>query len=601
MSLEAGTKLGSYEILDAIGAGGMGEVYRARDNKLGREVAIKVLPEEFTQHPQKLARFEREARLLAALNHPGIATLYGVEESEGKPFLVMELVEGETLAERIARGPLPVDEALTVSQQIAEALEAAHEKGVIHRDLKPANIKVDPEGQVKVLDFGLAKLAEAEIDSSGEGGSASPTLSRDATRAGVILGTAAYMSPEQAKGKTVDKRTDIFSFGIVLYEMLTGKKAFAGEDVSDVLAAVIRAEHDWKGEGVPSELDPRIHKLLRQCLRKDRKNRRQSIGDVRVEIEKITAEPAGAPPLAVSGSSRARERLAWGLAILVATLVTGITVWSVMRPDPRPPTRFPVTLPATDQLVRYGIALSPDGRDLVYTGTRGGVAELYRRSMDQLEALPIRGTEGAQYPFFSPDGEWVGFFADRQLKKVSLAGGQPVTLCDAGDRRGASWGPDDLIVFATLESRGLMRVSALGGAPERVTTLENGEAGHHWLDVLPGGKAVLFTVWSGGLEDARIAVQSLETGERRVLVDGTHPRYAPTGHIVFARADSLWAVPFDADRLEMTGAPTPVLEEVRVSGNIGLANFALASDGSLVLCPAWSGQQEVRVGGSGRP
>ena len=285
MSLTVGEKLGSYEILSPLGAGGMGEVYRARDSQLGREVAIKVLPEEFTDHPQKLARFEREARLLAALNHPGIATLHGLEKVKGKPFLVMELVEGETLAERIARGPLPVDETLTLAQQIADALEAAHEKGVIHRDLKPANIKVDPEGQVKVLDFGLAK---AFADEGPEGElSQSPTLSRDATRAGVILGTAAYMSPEQAKGKTVDKRSDIFSFGIVLYEMLTGKRAFAGEDVSDVLAAIIRAEPDWKG--VPSDLDPRIQSLLRRCLRKDRKTRLRDVGDVRNEIEAILA------------------------------------------------------------------------------------------------------------------------------------------------------------------------------------------------------------------------------------------------------------------------------------------------------------------------
>ncbi len=339
MALSAGTRLGPYEILAPIGAGGMGEVYRARDTKLGREVAIKVLPEEFTQHPQKLARFEREARLLASLNHPGIATLYEVEEAEGKPFLVMELVEGETLAERIARGPLPVDEALTLSQQIAEALEAAHEKGVIHRDLKPANIKVDPEGHVKVLDFGLAKAFADEVPESEL--SASPTLSRDATKAGVILGTAAYMSPEQAKGKTVDKRTDIFSFGIVLYEMLTGKRAFAGEDVSEVLAGIIKMEPDWKA--VPSDLDPRIRSLLHRCLKKDHKKRLRDIGDVRNEIDVIRAEPAAAPaqqPLAVSAPSRARERVVFGL---VAALVAGITVWSVMRPASPRLARFAIS------------------------------------------------------------------------------------------------------------------------------------------------------------------------------------------------------------------------------------------------------------------
>ncbi|HEX9724191.1 MAG TPA: protein kinase, partial [Vicinamibacteria bacterium] len=438
------------------------------DARLGRDVAIKVLPEEFSQHPHKLARFEREARLLAALNHPGIATLHGLEEIEGKPFLVMELVEGETLAERIARGPLPVDEALTISQQIAEALEAAHEKGVIHRDLKPANIKVDPEGHVKVLDFGLAKLAEPESESPGEAGSQSPTLSRDATRAGVILGTAAYMSPEQAKGKTVDKRTDIFSFGIVLYEMLTGKGAFAGEDVSDVLAAVIRAEPDWSA--LPKDLAPRLEALLQRCLRKDRKLRRRDIGDVGLEIQEILAN-SGSGKTAAPGVALERTSL-WRAVVLTAmasALITGVTVWSVRPPGPLPPSRFAVTLPASDRLVPSGLALSPDGRDLVYVGIRDGVTSLYRRSMDQLEVEPIRGTEGAEYPFFSPDGEWVGFFADDKLNKVSLAGGPSVALCDARNFRGASWGQDNFIVFAARVFPGLMRVSASGGVPEEVT------------------------------------------------------------------------------------------------------------------------------------
>ena len=585
MPLTPHTKLGPFEILSPLGAGGMGEVYRARDARLGRDVAIKVLPEEFSQHPHKLARFEREARLLAALNHPGIATLHGLEEIEGKPFLVMELVEGETLAERIARGPLPVDEALTISQQIAEALEAAHEKGVIHRDLKPANIKVDPEGHVKVHDFGLAKLAEPESESPGEAGSQSPTLSRDATRAGVILGTAAYMSPEQAKGKTVDKRTDIFSFGIVLYEMLTGKGAFAGEDVSDVLAAVIRAEPDWSA--LPKDLAPRLEALLQRCLRKDRKLRRRDIGDVGLEIQEILAN-SGSGKTAAPGVALERTSL-WRAVVLTAmasALITGVTVWSVRPPGPLPPSRFAVTLPASDRLVPSGLALSPDGRDLVYVGIRDGVTSLYRRSMDQLEVEPIRGTEGAEYPFFSPDGEWVGFFADDKLNKVSLAGGPSVALCDARNFRGASWGQDNFIVFAARVFPGLMRVSASGGVPEEVTIPQEASEGiHQWPDVLPGGKAVIFTQWSGSIDDAKIAVQSLETGERRMLVDGAHPRYAPTGHIVFARANSLWVIPFDSDRLEVTGAPTPVLEGIVGSRTIGIANFALAGDGSLVYVP----------------
>ncbi len=464
MSLTPSTKLGSYEIVAAIGAGGMGEVYRARDNKLGREVAIKVLPEEFTQHPQKFARFEREARLLAGLNHPGIATLHGLEEAEGKPFLVMELVEGETLQERIAHGPIPANEALTLSQQIAEALEAAHEKGVIHRDLKPSNIKVDPEGQVKVLDFGLAKAFADEVPESEL--SASPTLSRDATRAGVILGTAAYMSPEQAKGKTVDKRTDIFSFGVVLYEMLTGKKAFAGEDVSDVLASIMKLDPDW--EAIPSGLDPRVDSLLRRCLRKDRKKRLRDIGDVGNKIEEILADPTAATaqqPLAVSAPSRARERVTWGLAIVVGALVTGLTVWGVVRPAPQTIARFPLTLPPGDSFTgtgRHLVALSPDGTRFVY----GANEQLYLREMDQLEAALIRGSDvNPRSPFFSPDGQWVGFYADGNLRKVSVTGGAPVTLCQAGNLFGASWGADDTILFGQ-GGGGILRVSANGGTPE---------------------------------------------------------------------------------------------------------------------------------------
>jgi len=474
MPLTAGEKLGSYEILSPLGAGGMGEVYRARDTKLGREVAIKVLPEEFKQHPQKLARFEREARLLAALNHPGIATLYGVEEAESpqpersaersgvaereavgvpppsskrtsasvagargegpgprgperrQPFLVMELVEGETLAERIARGPLPVTETLEISQQIAEALEAAHEKGVIHRDLKPANIKVDAEGHVKVLDFGLAKAFAEEVPESEL--SQSPTLSRDATRAGVILGTAAYMSPEQAKGKTVDKRTDIFSFGIVLFEMLTGKKAFAGEDVSDVLAAIIRSEPEWSA--LPQDLDPRLDTLLRRCLQKDRKLRRRDIGDVRVEIQEILANPTS-PSVPVATGHLTHGRWLGVAGLVVGALITGITVWSMTRRGPPAPesiTRFTLTLPPGDSFTSIGghlVALSPDGTRLVYVANQ----RLYLREMDQMEATPIRGTDLVPInPFFSPDGQWVGFWANGDLRKISVAGGAPVTL-----------------------------------------------------------------------------------------------------------------------------------------------------------------------------
>ena len=586
MALSAGTRLGPYEILAPLGAGGMGEVYRARDGKLGREVAIKVLPEEFTKHPEKLARFEREAKLLGALNHPGIATLHGLEESGGEPFLVMELVEGETLAERIARGPLPVEEALSVSQQIAEALEAAHEKGVIHRDLKPANIKVDAEGQAKVLDFGLAKAwgEEADGSSSSASLSQSPTLAHSGTQAGVILGTASYMSPEQAKGKGVDKRTDVFSFGVVLFEMLAGHKAFAGEDVSDVLASVIKLEPEW--QALPPGLDPRIQSLLRRSLRKDRKKRLQAIGDVRVEIEDILADPPGSPShthRAVAAPSRAPERVAWAVALLLAVLAAG----TLRRSEPPEPvvTEFAVTLPAGERLTQATsrqLAFSPDASRLVYVANQ----QLYLREMDQLDAVPIRGTDvDPSGPFFSPDGQWVGFIEREVLKRVSLDGGAPLTVCAVEGVRGASWGADDRIVFA--DPRGILRVSASGGTPEVVIPLEPNERVNE-AQVLPGGQAILFSL--GTLSSPRhgqIATQSLETGERKVHVaSGADPRYVPTGHMVYALEETLVAAPFDLERLEVTGDPVPVLENVRRDYGAGSrAQATISASGSLAYVP----------------
>ena len=578
MALESGSRLGAYEILSAIGAGGMGEVYRARDSKLGREVAIKVLPEEFTQHPQKLARFEREARLLASLNHPGIATLYEVEESEGKPFLVMELVEGETLAERIGRGPIPVNEALTLAQQIAEALEAAHEKGVIHRDLKPANIKVDPEGHVKVLDFGLAKAFADEVPESEL--SASPTLSRDATKAGVILGTAAYMSPEQAKGKTVDKRSDIFSFGIVLYEMLTGKRAFAGEDVSEVLARILASEPDWKA--LSPNIPPSLVKLLGRCLSKDRKNRLRDIGDARFEIQEILTAPR-----ATSETVKARAPvLAWGLAVLVAALVGGIIVWSLTRPAPPRLARFAISEPP-NVFINPGftptVTISPDGTRIVYVGPG---EQLYVRAVDQLEAVALRGGVGRN-PFISPDGNWVGFRSEGDnLEKVSIHGGPPVVLSEGlGGIAGASWGADDRIIFGTEATNGLFRVSAAGGGErEPLTTLEEGESGHLWPEILPGGRTVVFTV-EKGQANFEIAALNLETGERKLLIPGgSNPHYAATGHIVYGIEGTLRAVPFDLDALEVKGDPIPVLEGV-VTQVRGDAHFSLAEDGTLAYVP----------------
>ncbi len=443
MALTQGTRLGSHEIVAPIGAGGMGEVYKARDTKLGREVAIKVLPEAFAENKERLARFEREARLLASLNHPNIATIHGLEESEGVHFLVLEFVPGETLAERIKKGPVPIGETLPLFKQIAEGLEAAHEKGIIHRDLKPANIKVTPEGKVKVLDFGLAKAlaGEAVVQDLSE----SPTLTRDATETGVLLGTAPYMSPEQARGKEVDKKTDIWAFGCCFYEALTGKTAFLGETVSDTIAAILDREPEW--QALPENTPVGVRSLLRRCLQKDPHRRFRDVWDVRIEIEEAANEPDAVGDIRAVETTRARRRpaVSWILAALAA-FVAGITVWYLKPPAPRPVTKMivgvepaeflgtihPAATYSGSTLCRPAVALSPDGRHLVFgAGDIEGVRRLYLRPMDELEAEPIPGTEGGLGPFFSLDGEWIGFWAGGKLKKVPIDGGPPVALCDA--------------------------------------------------------------------------------------------------------------------------------------------------------------------------
>ena len=551
----------------------------------GGKSPSKFFPKSLRNIRQKLVRFEREAKLLASLNHPGIATLHGLEKAKGKPFLVMELVEGETLAARIARGPIPVNEALTLSQQIAEALEAAHEKGVIHRDLKPANVKVDPEGHVKVLDFGLAKAFADEVPESEL--SQSPTLSRDATQAGVILGTAAYMSPEQAKGKVVDKRSDIFSFGAVLYEMLAGKRAFGGEDVSDVLASIIKLDIDWKA--LPSSLDPRVPKLLSRCFKQEPKKRLRDVDDVRNEIEEIIAEPRDGS--AVDEPTSRRQSI--GTAVAAALLFGGIVavaVWS-LKPEPaRPLVRFAAMPPSATPLdlafQETDVAITPDGTRIVYPVNLNGQRQLVVRAMDQLEATPLAGLgDAGRGPFISPDGNWVAYFdSSSDLRKVSILGGPPVTVCEViGGSRGGSWGPDDTIIFATAESgSGLWRVPAGGGEPEELTKPDPEQGDHLWPEILPGGEAVLFTIVGGAVENAQIAVLSLVTGEIEVLIPGgSNPRYAPTGHIVYGVGGTLRAVGFDVERLEVTSDPIPVLEGVITKGS-GAADFSISGDGSLV-------------------
>jgi serine/threonine protein kinase len=512
MPLVPGTQLGHFHISAALGAGGMGEVYRAQDTKLKRDVALKIVPDFFLGDAQRMSRFEREAQLLAALNHPNIAAIYGLEESDGVRALVMELVEGPTLAERLAPPsagsntdtPVPVEETLAIAKQVAEALEYAHERGIIHRDLKPANVKVKADGTVKVLDFGLAKaLADDPVSNDI---STSPTLSAAATRAGFILGTAAYMAPEQARGKSVDRRADIWSFGVVFYEMLTGQRLFAGETASDSLAAVITRQPDWNA--LPKNTPPQIRQLLQRCLEKDPRRRLQAIGEARYAIEETITNPAAqeAPSSAATAVaiSRWRQALPWAVATIFAVLAL-IALWHPWtKPNSAAVVRLTAEFGAVGSLpTTFGpsAVLSPDGtRIALVLRDASQTTHIYLRSLDQLSAFPLSGTENARDPFFSPDSQWIAFFAEGELKKVSVLGGAAVTLCDVQDDRGAAWGEDGTIVFATSVRTALSRVSSGGGTPAPFSVLDRqaGEVSHRWPQFLPGGKAVLFTSTTTG-------------------------------------------------------------------------------------------------------
>jgi len=579
MSLPTGSRLGSYEIVGPLGVGGMGEVYLAQDTRLGRNVAIKILPDKFSCDTQRMARFDREAKVLASLNHPHVASIYGLEESNGVRALVMELVDGPTLAERIHQGQLPLDDALPIAKQIAEALEYAHERNIIHRDLKPANVKITPNGEAKVLDFGLAKALED--DSSVTDISTSPTLSHAPTQAGILLGTAAYMSPEQARGKKVDRRADIWAFGAVLYEMLSGKTAFAGETISDTLAAVIRAEPDWSA--LPGNLPPSIPRLLRRCLTKDPSQRLRDIGEARIAIN---AAISGTPEESFALQGAAAEppalwprTLSWAVVAmsLAAAIGFGTLYWRARQPEQRPVMQL--SLPLTQPLATVfdpnpgsPFAISPDGSQIVFVASvPGKPQQLYLRPMDQQMAAPIPGTENASQPFFSPDGQWVGFFALGKMSKVSLHGGPATPLCDAPTPHGAHWATDNMIVYAPNFGSGLLRISSAGGTPQTLTTpnAKEQEISHRWPQVLPGGNYVLFTIQMSSattFDDARIAVLSLQTGKWRTLLQGGfYARYVPSGHIVYARAGSLMAVSFDLSRMDLTGSPVHVQEGVATS------------------------------------
>jgi len=556
MALEPGTTLGHYEISGAIGAGGMGEVYRAEDKKLGREVAIKVLPEELRHDDERLARLEREARALAALNHPAIGTLYGLESEDGITYLVMELVPGDTLEEWIRRGRLAIDEAVVIFTQIAEALEAAHGAGIVHRDLKPANIKITPEGRVKVLDFGLAKAFGAEEASTDL--TSSPTLTQNATVEGVILGTASYMSPEQAKGKTVDKRTDIWAFGSVFFEALTGRRAFDGESVTDVLASVIHKGAPW--DALPAETPWRVRHVLRRCLTKDLRHRFHDIADARIElIDETGREPT--PSARPAGSK-------WRLfAVSLLAVLVGVAAAALFFGREAPPAgavqRFVITPPHQNPPLQLkNPALSPDGRRIAYVGAQDNDARLYVRELDELGSRVIEGTEDAWSAFFSPDGQSVGFLSGDKLKRVSILGGAPIDICEAWSQSpGATWRDDDMIWFSPNWLSGLFEVSADGGEPVPVTTPdpERGELGHWWPDFLPDGQTVLFTVYTDeGTQ--QIAALDLKTKTWQHLFPGMQAQYVSSGHVVYYRSGIYQVVPFDPSRLEVRGPAVPVLE-----------------------------------------
>ncbi len=587
--------LGHYRVGEQLGRGGMGEVYVADDLNLNRKVALKFVPDAFTGDRERMARFEREAKVLASLNHPNIAAIYGLEEAEGKRFIVMELVEGETLAQRLGKGSLPVNEALGICRQIAEGLEAAHEKGVVHRDLKPANVMITEGDKVKILDFGLAKALSGETQPVEA--SQSPTLTEAMTRPGIILGTAAYMSPEQAKGRSVDKRADIWAWGCILYECLTGKKVFEGETVTETLAAILRGEPDW--EALPETTPAAIRTLLRRCLERDMSRRFHHADDLRILIEE-----AGSSffPLAAPVTRPAWKAVALVLSgLMLAAAIALAALWKFRPTVPAKVTRFSYVLPENQYFIRTGrrlLAISPDGTTFVYEAN----GQLYLRRLSETEARPITGTQGgAGSPFFSPDGQWVGFYSwqDSTLKKVAVTGGAAFTLCKASNPFGASW-QDNTIIFGQ-GSNGIFAVPATGGLPEVWVKLEPGEVADS-PQILPGGDAVLFAVArstatagvpvTSGWDKADVVVYSRKTGKRKVLVPGgSAPLYVSTRHIVYALGKTLLMVPFDLGRLETTGSPNPILEGVmRASvGTTGAADFDFSMDGTLVYIPSSSG------------
>ncbi len=575
-----GQSISHYRILEKLGEGGMGEVYRAEDTTLKRDVAIKVLPERFTQDTERLARFEREAQLLASLNHPNIAAIHSFEHSDGVHFLAMELVEGETLAERVAKGPLPVEEALEVCRQIAEGLEAAHESGVIHRDLKPANVNITPEGKVKILDFGLAKALEGETAAADI--SHSPTRTGEMTSAGVILGTAAYMSPEQARGKPVDKRTDIWAFGCVLFEALTGRQEFGGETISDCIAKVLQKEPDW--EALPEKTPWRIQDLLRRCLQKDLRDRLRDIGDAGIEVREALSEPVGTTPLRGEAPMRRsswQQVLPWALVgITIIVAVTVALVDSEEAPEKTGIIRFPIHPPEALERVHQP-SISPDGKRIVFDGHGESGWSLWVREIDSETARRLDGPEGHKSHFWSPDSRFIGFFAQGKLKKMGLSGGPAVSLADAPGGNGGTWNREGTIVIAPGDAGPLYRLPAAGGEPTPITTLDKSrqQTSHRWPYFLPDGRHFLYLAESKLPQETAIYLGSLDSDKSKLLLRVSSPVvYAPSGYLLFVRDRTLLAQPFDRSQLEVLGEPLPVAEQVGGT----FEDFSVSDSGLLV-------------------
>jgi serine/threonine protein kinase len=592
-------RLAHYEVLERIGAGGMGEVYRARDTKLGRDVALKILPDSFTGDPERLGRFDREAKVLASLNHPNIGAIYGLEQSGARRFLVLELIEGEDLAQRLRRGPLPVDDALVIAKYICEALETAHEQGVIHRDLKPANIKVDPHGKVKVLDFGLAKALDAAP--SDPALSQSPTVITGGTIQGVILGTAAYMSPEQARGRAVDRRADIFAFGCVLYEMLTGTQAFSGETVSDTLAAVLRADPDWGA--LPAELSRETRRLLERCLEKDPKVRLRDIGEARIlidrvirgDVEKKTA-PAG-PGSDAATSVRTRRWAPWIVAAVFAAFAVIVGAAHMNgRPKDPPIVRASILPPEQSAWDLRGVhpgpvSISPDGKRIAFSARNTNGTFLYVRELDASGPRLLKGTQAAGYPFWSPDSRSIGFFADGKLKRVEADGGPPLTLCEAPVGKGGSWNNRDVIVFAPSFNSPIHTVTASGGTSRPVTKIDASreENSHRFPQFLPDGEHFIFlsraTAGASGAPGTRgstLRVASLSDSIGAELQTAASNAVYASGHILFLRENVLMARRFNPDRLNFRGEPFPVVEQVRLIPGASRGIFDASQTGVLL-------------------